>query len=167
MRPSFLVRPPQLLAALAVFALLAAPSLARGQVIQIKTLPIAEGDQWRIFPSANAAMGDVSIALDDSLLDPFVNPAKGSRVTRGGAFFGSPTFYSLSERGGGGKTLPIGGLVRSGNSFAAFTLAIQELDTVRGAPEFIHPGISTADGAPIVGSSPSRQNRYAFGSVGR
>jgi hypothetical protein len=167
LRPSRLyplAHSPHVVAALTI-ALCAAPSAA--QVIQIKTLPIAEGDQWRIFPSANAAMGDISIALDDSLLDPFVNPAKGSRVTRGGAFFGSPTFYSLSERAGGGKTLPVGGLVRSGNSFAAFTLAIQELDTVRGEAEFIHPGVAAADGTPIVTSSPSRQNRYAFGSVGR
>jgi len=155
-----------LAAALAAALSLIAHSTS-AQVIQIKTLPIAEGDQWRIFPSANAAMGDVSIALDDSLLDPFVNPAKGSRVTRGGAFFGSPSFYSLSERAGGGKTLPVGGLVRSGNTFAAFTLAIQEIDTIRGASQFFPPGIPTADGTPIVTASPSRQNRYAFGSVGR
>ena len=50
---------------------------ASGQLIQIKTLPIADGDQWRLFPSAASALGDVSIALADSLLDPFKNPAKG------------------------------------------------------------------------------------------
>ena len=31
---------------------------AGAQLIQIKTLPIADGDQWRIFPSANAGMAD-------------------------------------------------------------------------------------------------------------
>ncbi|MFI5229172.1 MAG: hypothetical protein ACHQWU_08895, partial [Gemmatimonadales bacterium] len=137
------------------------------QLIQIKTLPIAEGDQWRIFPSANAAMGDISIALVDSLLDPVVNPAKGARVTRGGAFFGSPTFYSLSKRAGGGRTLPLGGMLKSGNVFAAFSLAIQELDTIRGAPQFFNPTLQSADGTLITPASPSRENKYAFGSVGR
>jgi hypothetical protein len=146
---------------------LCAARSASAQLIQIKTLPLAEGDQWRLFPSANAAMGDISIALDDSLLDPFVNPAKGSRVTRGGAFFGSPTFYSLSERGGGGRTLPLGGIVKTGHTFAAFSLAIQEIDTVRGALQFFPPTLQSADGTPIAPGSPSRQNRYAFGSVGR
>jgi hypothetical protein len=27
------------------------------QLIQIKTLPIADGDQWRFFPSANTGLG--------------------------------------------------------------------------------------------------------------
>src|SRR5690242_13689818 len=79
--------------------ILAAPALSTGvgaQIIQVKTLPIADGDQWRLFPSANAGIGDVSIALRDSLLDPFGNPAKGSRLkahTRG-LVFGSPSVYS-------------------------------------------------------------------------
>src|SRR4051794_19019304 len=81
---------------------------AAAQLIQIKTLPIADGDQWRIFPSANAGMASVSIALADSLLDPFINPAKASRLSSSGKamFFGSPTFYSVSQNAGGGQTLP-------------------------------------------------------------
>src|SRR5207249_1794928 len=38
------------------------------QLIQVKTLPIADGDQWRFFPSANVGMAGVSIALSDTLL---------------------------------------------------------------------------------------------------
>ena len=60
-------------------ALRATPLAA--QLIQIKTLPIADGDQWRFFPSANQGLGGVSIALRDSLLDPFDNPAKGARLS--------------------------------------------------------------------------------------
>src|SRR4051812_21993345 len=85
---------------------------ADAQIIQVKTLPIADGDQWRLFPSANAGIGDVSIALRDSLLDPFGNPAKGSRLkahTRG-LVFGSPSVYSMSKHAGGGQTLPVGGI---------------------------------------------------------
>src|SRR5689334_16241358 len=126
-----------------------APVALSAQLIQIKTLPIADGDQWRIFPSANAGIGDVSIAPPDSLLDPFVNPAKGARVTRGrnGAFFGSPTFYSVSENAGGGRTIPLGGIARSGSTFGAVMLALQELDAI--APtggQFNPPGVFTTDG---------------------
>src|SRR5438105_7257899 len=100
------------------------------QLIQIKTLPIADGDQWRFFPSANLGIGGVSIALHDSLLDPFDNPAKGVRLSdqRKGQFFGSPTFYSVSKNAGGGRTFPVGGIVRSGSTFGGVALAIQEID---------------------------------------
>ena len=50
---------------------------APAQLISIKTVPIAQGDQFDIFPSQNAGMGGVSIAVADTLLDPFANPAKG------------------------------------------------------------------------------------------
>jgi len=139
---------------------------AGAQLVQIKTLPIADGDQWRIFPSANAAMGDVSIALSDSLLDPFVNPAKGSRVTRGGSFFGSPTFYALSRSAGGGQTLPLGGTVRAGRMFGSLAVALQEIDTTATAPVFLPPVALSAQGAPLQRPASSRQNRYAFASAG-
>jgi hypothetical protein len=158
------------------FAAVCSLSAAAGaQLIQIKTLPIADGDQWRIFPSANAGMADVSIALADSLLDPFVNPAKASRVTpgRNGAFFGSPTFYSVSQNAGGGRTIPLGGIARSGSMFAAFDVALQEIDAITPATrQFFPPGIFTTDGLASTQlntqpTTPSRQNRYAFASVGR
>ena len=71
-------RPPNLAA---IFLTLLTPALAQAQVIPIKTVPLAAGDQFRIFPSQNLGMGRVSIAVDDPLLDPFVNPAKGSRLS--------------------------------------------------------------------------------------
>jgi hypothetical protein len=155
-------------AALSVMAPIARTAAA--QLIQIKTLPIADGDQWRIFPSANAGIGDVSIALSDSLLDPFVNPAKGSRVAsgRGGAFFGSPTFYSVSENAGGGRTIPLGGIARSGSTFGAIMLALQEIDAIRPGTQFTPPGIFTTGGLATGNpTTASRQNKYAFGSIGR
>src|SRR6202022_3949578 len=79
--------------ALSLSLLATRPDLAFAQVIQIKTLPVADGEQWRFFPSANLGLGGLSIALADSLLDPFENPAKGARLNAGtkGHFFGSPT----------------------------------------------------------------------------
>src|ERR1051325_3946958 len=106
--------------------------VAAAQIIQIKTLPLTEGDQWRFFPSANQGLGGISIALADSLLDPFANPAKGSRVSpRGnGSFFGSPTFYTVSKHAGGGSTLPLGGVGRRGSVFGGLAVALQEVDAI-------------------------------------
>lgn len=157
----------------AVLCLATLAALARSshaQLIQVKTLPIADGDQWRIFPSANSGMGDISIALADSLLDPFVNPAKGSRIRprSGGSFFGSPAFYSVSQRAGGGQTFPVGGVLRSGALFGAVALAYQELDDVNtNNPAFTPPILRAADGSPITVAEPSRQNQFAFASLGR
>ena len=142
---------------------------ASAQLIQVKTLPIADGDQWRIFPSANSGMGDVSIALDDSLLDPFVNPAKGSRARPGsGAFFGSPAFYSVSQKAGGGQTFPIGGVMRAGPAFGAIAFAFQEVDDANANNrQFLPPVLRAADGSSITIPEPSRQNQFAFASFGR
>ena len=85
---------------------------AQAQIIPIKTFPIADGDQLGFLPTANLGMGGVSIAVPDTLLDPFVNPAKGARAVRG-YFFGSPSFYSLTQHAGSGRTLPVGALVRT------------------------------------------------------
>ena len=83
-------------------------SPASTQVIPIRTVPIAQGDQFQIFPSNNLGMGSVSIALNDPLQDPFVNPATGARVAAGGGrFFSAPTVYSLSQNAGGGRSLPL------------------------------------------------------------
>ena len=160
-------------AALALATL--APVALSAQLIQIKTLPIADGDQWRIFPSANAPMADLSIALADSLLDPFVNPAKGARLPDRGLFFGSPTFYSVSQNAGGGRTLPLGGVFRFGSMFGGFALALQELDTIRGNGQVFFPPVAvgvTTDPAVVPTTAatpvaPSRENRFAFASLGR
>src|SRR5438309_4497696 len=107
--------------------LLALAGPAAAQLISIKTVPIAQGDQFEIFPSNNLGMGSVSIALADTLLDPFLNPAKGARL--GAArFFGAPTAYGISQGAGGGRTLPLAVSAGSGAWFGAFSLALQQVD---------------------------------------
>jgi hypothetical protein len=164
------VRP---LACVAVLASLLVPAVSlSAQLIQIKTLPIAEGDQWRLFPSANLGIGGLSIALPDSLSDPFDNPAKGARLSEQGKglFFGSPTFYSISKGAGGGRTLPLGGIVRHGSTFGGLSVALQEIDPVQAAQAFAPCAtcsLVAADGnaLPQLGT-PSRQNRFAFATLG-
>ena len=148
------------------------PAVAPAQLITIKTLPLAQGDQFGFFPSVNEAMGGVSIAVRDSLLDPLVNPAKGARI-RALHFFGSPTFYSISRNAGGGQTLPVGGLVSRGELFGGAVVAVQQLDPSHtDAPVFAPPGIEftanpQAATFPVAQQTRSKTNRYAFATLGR
>jgi len=107
--------------------LLTLHAVANAQSISLKTIPLASGDQFAIFPSQNFGMAGVSIALDDSLLDPFVNPAKGARVTRPFVTI-TPTTYTVSSLGGTVQTLPAGGVARFGNWFVGAVGAIQSVD---------------------------------------
>ena len=140
---------------------------AAAQIIPVKTVPMAEGDQFTFLPSANRGMANVSIALPDSLLDPFMNPAEGSRLRRAW-FFGSPSFYSLSKNGGSGSTIPVGGLLRSGPFFGGAAFAVQELSPPR-QPDQVFP-VDVLTAASLVPGTAVRvphTNRYAFATLGR
>src|SRR6476619_4521078 len=114
--------------ALALVATLpAALVTARGQVIAVKTAPIADGGQFAFLPSANLGMGGLSIALADSSRDPFMNPAKGARLS-GMRVFGAPTFFSATRKAGSGLTLPLGTSVSSGPWFSQLVVAMQDVD---------------------------------------
>ncbi|MBI2402206.1 MAG: hypothetical protein HYV20_05630 [Gemmatimonadetes bacterium] len=151
---------------LSLVALLAAAGgTASAQLIGIKTVPVAQADQFAIFPSRNLGMGAVSIAVADPLLDAFVNPAKGSRM---GApyLYGSPGLYSVSSDAGGGRTLPLAATARAGTWFGGLALALQEVDAARTnnppvilANDVVPPQITLDEG--------SHGNQYAFAMVGR
>ncbi|MGH7615188.1 MAG: hypothetical protein ACREMW_14250 [Gemmatimonadales bacterium] len=154
---------------LPVFVAIIPPAAA--QIIPIRTVPLAQGDQFFIFPSNNFGMGGVSIALSDSLLDPFRNPALGARVATV-RLFSSPTVYSISRQSGGGRTLPLAVLGRGGRWFGGLSVAVQQVEgsgplnpqpvfeLPRGSPVPIPQGIpGTADR--------THGNTYAFASLGR
>lgn len=83
-----------------------------------------------LFPSENAAMGSVSIALVDRLGDPFYNPARAADVPNS-FLTTNPYYYSIrSTRGPQGyttRTLPLSAVVRHGRYFAGMTVAWQEM----------------------------------------
>ena len=159
--------------------LMALAGPAAAQLISIKTVPIAQGDQFDIFPSNNFGMGGVSIALADTLLDPFINPAKGGRL--GAArFFSAPTVYGISQNAGGGRTLPLAAVAGSGEWFGGLSLALQEVDASRpptngdvvlNAPTQGLAAFDTAAVPPPLPTIPPRKdaygNQYAFGMVGK
>jgi hypothetical protein len=143
---------------------------ADAQLIGIKTAPVAQGDQLGFLPSANLGMANVSIALPDTLRDPFVNPATAGRLQRS-HFFGSPSFYSVSNRGGGGRTLPVGSLLRSGPYFSAIALAIQEISPAANDNAVFDGGFRLlAPPGQLPSDFPrprSHTNRYVYAMFGR
>jgi hypothetical protein len=149
-------------AALSLAMLAAGP--ASSQLISIKTVPIAAGDQFQMFPSLNMGMAGVSIAVQDRLLDAYTNPAKGSRL-QGASLYGAPVFYHVSENQGSGRTLPVGGLFGSATWFGAAHVSLQQIDAAQR-----NDGIIVLPGG-VLGqqtlSSRTAQNRYAFGMLGR
>ena len=116
--------------ALIVGLLLAAVSSvpASAQLIALKTVPVAAGDQFLQTPSDKLGMGGLAIAIADTLGDPFVNPATGARV-RESQVFAVPTYYSISNNAGSARTLPFGMLVRAGQWFGGVSVALQQLKT--------------------------------------
>ena len=103
-----------------------APVGSQAQVIALKTVPLATGDQFLLLPSERLGMGGVSIALDDMLLDPFINPAKGALIDES-VLLGTPTFYGISDQNGAGRSLPITALFHSDGGFGAISFALQQL----------------------------------------
>jgi hypothetical protein len=103
---------------------------ASAQLITIRTVPISQSEQFEFFPSRNLGMGGVNIALSDTLLDPFRNPADASRL-RGSRFFSSPGTYSVTSDAGAGRTLPVGAYLRAGQWFGGLALAVQQVDASR------------------------------------
>ena len=141
------------------------------QLISIKSVPVAEGDQFAVFPSRNVGMGGVSIALDDSLLDPFRNPATGARV-RGGRLFGAPLLYDISRNSGGGRTLPMGMLAGSGDWFLGASLAAQSIEELSSDAVFrpVEPPVFDVvqePGPSGVLDRESRHNTYVLALIGR
>ncbi|MGQ0640794.1 MAG: hypothetical protein ACT4P6_08520 [Gemmatimonadaceae bacterium] len=140
---------------LAVISVLVAPPAAHAQLVTPKTVPVAQGDQFLIFPSEKLGMGGVRIAVADTLHDGFVNPAKLARV-KSGQFYGAPVFYNVSSNAGSARTLPLGSLGTFGPWSAAFTIALQQLDTG-----------NDAFGFPERLSDRSSTNEYIAGAVAR
>ncbi|MGH7505734.1 MAG: hypothetical protein ACRELX_08785, partial [Longimicrobiales bacterium] len=103
-----------------------APSELPAQLISLKTVPVPNGEQFLLLPSRNLGMGGLSLALEDPLADVFVNPAKGARL-EGGRVFSAPAFYDVSDDLGGGASLPLGAVLRSGRWFGGTVLAMQQL----------------------------------------
>jgi hypothetical protein len=154
--------------------LLSGLSVATAQLISIRTVPVSQAHQFQIFPSRTLAMGGVSIAVADSLLDPFTNPATGMRLSAT-RFFGSPSAYNVSSNAGGGRSLPVGALARRDSWFGGVWLALQQVDLTQrpGLPPgfLVDACLNCTSFAPrTIETGPterSQGNNFAFAMAGR
>jgi hypothetical protein len=147
---------------------IAAPVTA--QVIDIKTVPIAVGEQFLIFPSRNLGFGSLSIAVRDPLLDHFINPAKAARL-RTSHVFSAPAFYGVGNNGGSGRTIPAGAIFKSDYGFGGLMLAFQQLQPSDQNNFCCIGPLIDAIGSPVPNpnalSERSHTNQYAYGMFGR
>lgn len=131
------------LAAVALLTIRAGPLTA--QVVTVRTVPLPRWQQFDRLPSNTRAMGGIRVAVDDSLGDPFVNPAKGAHLA-GARLITSPSVYHTNINPETGTSLPIGLTAKVGSWFgAAFGRGTDSLtesvDTATGRPrEFAPPG---------------------------
>jgi hypothetical protein len=142
---------------------------ARAQLVEIRFVPGATGDQFLVHPSARFGMAGVGIALDDPFADPFVNPAKGARLD-GTRLFAAGGYYSKEHSSGSGRTLPLGFLTRRGDWFGTGSVALQQITPARqlgGMCCFIGaPGVLPSPD-PTALSNRAAVNLHTSGSLGR
>lgn len=131
---------------------------AAGQLIQIRTVPVATGDQFLTTPSANFGMAGLTYAVDDSIADGWSNPAKGALIAES-SLLSAPAYYGISDGGGGGLTFPITGLMRGDSWFGGATAALQEIDNATSFRGWPGGGDRLSDA--------STRNLYAGGFAGR
>ena len=121
------------------------------QLVTPRTVPVMQDEQFEIYASSRPGLAGVSIALDDTLADPFTNPAKATRL-HGFTLSTTPYTHSISGNRGGGRTLPIGFFARSGSWAAAAVGAMQQLN--RAGPTWNRPT-----------SELTATNQYLSGSI--
>src|SRR5688500_133510 len=144
---------PKLRLALLVGVVMAVATEVSAQVVAPKTLPVLQGGQFEMYPSARAGMGGAAIAVDDTLLDPFVNPAKATRMEVAHVF-AAPFYHSVSGSRGGGRSIPVGGGGSWGSWSATGLFTFQQLD--RAGPNW---NLSTSERSAF--------NQYVSGSIAR
>ena len=126
------------------------PSFAVAQLVTPRTVPVFQDEQFAIYPSSRAGFGGAAIALDDTLADPFVNPAKAMRL-RGLTITTAPYSHGISGSRGGGRTLPIGIMAGAGDWAGSLLVAMQQLD--RAGPIWNRPSSErTASNQYVTGS---------------
>ena len=107
MRASALIIHPLPTAPIAALLACLAATPATAQLVTPRTVPVMQDEQFDIYPSRRPGLAGISIAIDDTLSDPFTNPAKATRL-RGFTISTAPYSHSISGNRGGGRTLPIG-----------------------------------------------------------
>ncbi|MEJ2545401.1 MAG: hypothetical protein P8Y99_15135, partial [Calditrichaceae bacterium] len=110
----------------ALILMVLVPLFSFGQLIGIKSVPLATGDQFNLYPALNYGMAGLTIAIDDSLNDAFYNPAKGAFIQNGNLFT-LPYFYSITNDLGSAQNFPIGFNYSNDTWFGGGAFSLQQL----------------------------------------
>jgi hypothetical protein len=113
------------LLALVVAFLSTTEASLQAQLVSPKTVPIHQGEQFGIYPSQWPGMGGVSIALQDTIGDPWANPAKATRLTSGSIQV-MPFMHRATA--GGGRTLPVSIMQTSSDYAGGALFSLQEVE---------------------------------------
>ncbi|HET9011225.1 MAG TPA: hypothetical protein VFN38_05385 [Gemmatimonadaceae bacterium] len=124
------------LALLILLALFLGVVGAHAQLVTPKTVPVLQDAQFDVAPSSRPGLGSSFLALEDSLSDPFSNPAKATRL-RGVSVAMAPYTHSISGQRGGGSTLPAALYANLGPWAGAILVTYQNID--RAGPAFNRP----------------------------
>jgi hypothetical protein len=99
--------------------------------------------------------------VDDPLLDPFWNPARGSKAEEL-RLYAVPTFYGESNNWVSGRTLPLAAVIPGRRIFGAAAFALQQIGDTRRTGGWFFPEPA---GSSVIRDN-SSSNIYIFGSVG-
>lgn len=118
------------------------------QEIHLRTVPLAAGNQADFYPSLSRGMGNLSIAFDDPLSDPLINPSKTYRL-KGLKLFFSPTRNTWSNEDGRAvftssgsakylgtaiNSIPFGLFLNKDNFFTGGIISYQSYSSERSIP---------------------------------
>jgi len=142
------------------------------QEIHLRTVPLAAGNQSDFYPSLSRGMGNLSIAFDDSLSDPLVNPAKTYKL-RGLKLFFSPTRNTWSNEDGRAvstssgsakylgtaiNSMPFGLFLKKNDFFIGGIISYQSYSSERSIPR---NWLGSSNTKSDIGN-----NVYLFGLIG-
>ena len=124
------------LALLVILALFLGAVSARAQLVTPRTVPVFQDEQFNLVPTSRPGLASSFVALEDTLADPFTNPAKATRL-HGVSVAATPYTHHVTGARGGGQTFPVA-LYAAGREWAGAVLAAyQNLD--RAGPSFNQP----------------------------
>ena len=137
----------------ALILMVLVPLFSFGQLIGIKSVPLATGDQFNLYPALNYGMAGLTIAVDDSLNDAFNNPAKGAFINNGNIFT-LPYFYTITNDLGSAQNFPIGFNYSNDTWFGGGAFSLQQLKR-------------SDDNNSLVDLDDSNTNIYLHGFLGK
>ncbi|HED10367.1 MAG TPA: hypothetical protein ENJ10_06740 [Caldithrix abyssi] len=145
-----------------IFILFFMPIILSAQFIGIKTLPLASGEQFNLFPSQNESFGGMNIAMTDAWAEAFSNPAKGFKP----GLFLLPSVSAISNSLGGTETVPVAWHFNDKEILGSVMFSWQRLNGAKVEQNgFVRPFIDVINSD--FKKAGSETNKYIYASLAR